>query len=663
MIEPIAFPAEPTDWLDFATARTDDRLAVVDGIVARLTDGTSRGSLELLQLWNDLQIALRTSRSEAEVLAEVHPDRVVREGAESRTAAAEAKDAELMTDARLGALFAAADATGLDADASRLLERIRRDFRRGGADRDAGTRERLRELAARETELGVAFARNIREGRREIRVAPDRLAGLPDDFLAGRALGDDGLVAISTDNLDVMAVMNYVRDREIRTELRAARSELAWPENDAILSELLTVRQQHAELLGYDSWADYETDDRMAGSAARVASFLAEVDEATRAAAHTEYDLLLARLRDEHPDAVEVTNADQHYLLARMHEERFAVDAQEVRRHLDFERVLGGLLSTTGRLFDIEYVPVDVPVWHRDVCSYDVVRAGERIGRIHLDLHPREGKFNHAACFPLAPGVRGRMLPEAALVCNFPRGLMEHREVQTFFHEFGHLVHDILGGDQEWAPFSGVATEWDFVEAPSQMLEEWVWDAEVLSSFATDDSGAPIPADLVERMREAEAFGRALLTRTQLGHARVSYHLHMDRPDDLAAATDHWYEVSTPVRTLPGTHSYASFGHLTGYGSCYYTYQWSLVIARDLLTGFAGLCSTRRQPRATAGRSSSPVVAAMPLTWSRRSSAARSRSTRTGSGWARPPPELSPRCRAPGARPRALRTPRILAPS
>ena len=248
-------------------------------------------------------------------------------------------------------------------------------------------------------------------------------------------------------------------------------------------------------------------------------------------------------------------------------------------------------------LFDIEYLPTDVPTWHDDVRSYDVVRAGERIGRIHLDMHPREGKYNHAACFPIAPGVRGRVVPEAALVCNFPTGLMEHREVQTFFHEFGHLVHDILGGDQEWARFSGVATEWDFVEAPSQMLEEWTWDAEVLSSFATDDSGAPIPAALVEKMAEADAFGRALLTRTQLGYARMSYHLHMDRPADLAAATEHWYEVSSPVAQLPDGHSYAAFGHLTGYGSCYYTYQWSLVIARDLLTGFAGLLDAESATR------------------------------------------------------------------
>lgn len=587
MTEPLAFPTASADWLDFASTRNDERLALVDDIAARLKDGTSRTTLESLQLWNDLQIALRRAQSETEVLSEVHPDREIREAAESRMSAAQAKDAELMTDADLAAVFAAADSAGLDDDAARLLSHLQRDFRRGGADRDAETRERVRVLAARETELSVAFARNIREGRREVRVAPQKLAGLPEDFLAQHPAGEDGLVAISTDNLDVMAVMNYARDRETRVALRRARADLAWPENDAVLAELLDVRQQHAELLGYASWSDYETEDRMAGSAARVVAFLDEVDEASKAAGDAEYALLLERLREEEPDATDVTNADQLYLLTRLHEERFSVDAQEVRRYLDFTRVLDGLLATTGALFDISYAPVDAPAWHDEVRSYDVMRDGERIGRIHLDLHPREGKYNHAACFPIAPGVRGRVVPEAALVCNFPRALMEHREVQTFFHEFGHLVHDILGGDQEWAPFSGVATEWDFVEAPSQMLEEWVWDADVLASFATDETGAPIPAELVARMREADAFGRALLVRTQLGHARVSYHLHMDRPADLAAATDHWYAVSSPLGAIEGTHSYAAFGHLTGYGSCYYTYQWSLVIARDLLTGFA----------------------------------------------------------------------------
>lgn len=597
MSAPIVFPTASADWAAFAGERADERLARVDEVVSRLLDGSSRSTLEILQLWNDLQIELRRAQSEAEILSEVHPDRAVRESAEARMSAAQAKETEVMSDAALAALFADTDATGLDADAARVREHVLRDFRRGGADRDDETRERLRQFAARETELAVTFARNIREGRREVRVEPARLAGLPDDFLAGHPVGEDGLVAISTDNLDVTAVMNYARDRETRIALRRARADLAWPENDAVLAELLDVRQQHAELLGYASWADFETETRMAGSAARVASFLDEIDAASKAAADAEYDVLLARLREDEPEADEVTAADQLYLLTALHEERFAVDAQEVRRYLDFSRVLDGLLATTGALFGIRYVLVDVAAWHDEVRSYDVLRGEERIGRIHLDLHPREGKYNHAACFPIAPGVRGRILPEAALVCNFPRGLMEHREVQTFFHEFGHLVHDILGGDQTWASFSGVATEWDFVEAPSQMLEEWVWDADVLATFARNDAGEPIPAELVQRMRAADAFGRALLVRTQLGHARVSYHLHMDRPADLAAATDHWYAVSSPLGPIQGTHSYAAFGHLTGYGSCYYTYQWSLVIARDLLTGFAaGLMDAEAAP-------------------------------------------------------------------
>ncbi|MFC7788845.1 M3 family metallopeptidase [Microbacterium sp. MAHUQ-60] len=589
MTDSIVFPSASGDWLAFVAARVSDRLDVVRSLAEQLKDGASRTTLETLSLWNDLQIALRRARNESDLLCEVHPDPEVRAAAEKGVAAAQAVDAALMADAALAAVFAGTDPQGLDADAARVREHLLRNFRRGGADRDEATRTRAQELAARDSDLSLAFARNIREGRREIRVAPEALAGLPEDYIQQHPVGDDGLVGLSTDALDVTAVMSYAHDRDTRIALRVARADLAWPANDPVLAELLEVRQQRADLLGYATWSDYETENRMAGSAARVAAFLDEVDEASRAASDAEYGLLLERLRQDIPEAEAVTSADQAYLLTRLHEERFAVDAQEVRRHLDFERVLAGLLDTTGRLFDIEYVVAAEPSWHEDVRSYDLIRAGARVGRIHLDLHPRDGKFNHAACFPLAPGVRGRVLPEAALVCNFSRGLMEHRQVQTFFHEFGHLVHEILGGDQEWVAFAGVATEWDFVEAPSQMLEEWVWDADVLASFATDDSGAAIPPELVERMRRADAFGRALLVRTQLGHARVSYHLHKDRPADLAAATDHWYAVSTPVEQLAGTHSYAAFGHLTEYGSCYYTYQWSLVIARDLLTGFQGL--------------------------------------------------------------------------
>ncbi|KXC07360.1 M3 family metallopeptidase [Microbacterium hominis] len=594
-IEPLAFPTDAPGWSAFASARPAAAVALVADLDARLAaadddlDAATR-----LELWNDADLALRQATSEAYLLSEAHPDAAVRAAAEEQVQALEALSAARLLDDRLFAAFADLPDDGLDADQRRLLDHLRRDFRRGGVALPDAERERVRELTDRDTQLSLEFSRNVRDGRREIRVPPAGLAGLPQDFIDDHPVGDDGLVVLTTEYTDLMPVREYATDRATRTALVEAYNDLAWPENDAVLGELLAVRAERAQLLGYGDWADFETETRMIGAgrpdggSAAIAEFLARLDEASAAAAAAEYPVLLARLQRDDPAATEVTIADFFYLLSALRRERHDVDAQLVRSYFSFDRVLPGVLATTSRLLDVEYVPVDVPTWHHDVRSYDVVRAGARLGRIHLDLHPRDGKYNHAACFPLAPGVTGRVLPEAVLLCNFSRGLMTHDEVVTFFHEFGHLVHDILGGDQRFVRFSGVATEWDFVEAPSQLLEEWAWDAEVLASFTADADGQPIPADLVAKMRVADGFGRALEVRRQLGHANVSYHLHVDRPADLQAATEHWYASTSPVQPLRGRHPYAGFGHLTGYGACYYTYQWSLVIARDLLSGFGG---------------------------------------------------------------------------
>ena len=598
---PIAYPTDLDGWLAFVAERPAAAVELVAAVDERLTrtGDDDMDAAARLDLWNDADLALRQATSEVYLLSESHPDAAVRAVAEERVQQLETLSAGRLLEPALFAAFAAVDTdearADLDAEQRRLLDEVLRDFRRGGVDLPEAERARVRALTERETELSLEFSRNLRESRRGIRVAPEALVGLPQDFLDEHPAGDDGLVVLTTDYPDFMPVREYAVDRATRTAIVAAYNDLAWPENDAVLAELLAVRAELAALLGYGSWADYETETRMigrgagaTGGGARLADFLARLDEASAAAAAAEYPVLLERLREDDPEASEVTIADFFYLLGALRRERHDVDAQLVRSYFPFDRVLPGVLAITGRLFDIEYVPVDVPTWHADVRSYDVVRDGELLGRIHLDLHPREGKYNHAACFGIAPGITGRVVPEAALLCNFSRGLMTHDEVTTFFHEFGHLVHDILGGAQRFARFSGVATEWDFVEAPSQLLEEWAWDAEVLATFTANAAGEPIPAELVEKMVVADRFGRALEVRRQLGHANVSYHLHVDRPADLQAATEHWYRVTSPVQPLPGLHSYAGFGHLTGYGACYYTYQWSLVIARDLLSGFGG---------------------------------------------------------------------------
>lgn len=583
--EPFVFPTTRDGWLAAATEHAEAAVRLVRHFDGQLTAGAATAS-EALDLWNDADLALRGTMSEAYILSEAHPAADVRAAAEASVQTLEALSSARLLDPALFAALAAFEGADLDAEEERLLSHTLRDFRRGGVDLAEADRDRVRELTDRDTELSLTFSRNIREGRREVRVRPEDLAGLPQDFLDAHPVGDDGLVVLTTDYPDLMPVREYATVRATRTALVAAYNELAWPENDAVLAELLAVREERAHLLGYGDWADFETEPRMIGSGAAVRAFLDRLDEASRPAAEAEYPLLLERLRHDEPDAEEVTIADFFYLLSVLRNERHDVDAQLVRSYFTFDRVLPGVLQTASRLLGIDFEPVDVPTWHPDVRSYDVVRGDERIGRVHLDLHPRDGKFSHAACFPLAPGITGRVLPETALLCNFARGLMTHDEVTTFFHEFGHLVHDILGGAQRFARFTGVATEWDFVEAPSQLLEEWAWDADVLASFTADADGQPIPADLVERMRVADGFGRALEVRRQLGHANVSYHLHVDRPADLQAATEHWYAVTSPVQPLRGLHPYAGFGHLTGYGSCYYTYQWSLVIARDLRSAF-----------------------------------------------------------------------------
>jgi thimet oligopeptidase len=216
------------------------------------------------------------------------------------------------------------------------------------------------------------------------------------------------------------------------------------------------------------------------------------------------------------------------------------------------------------------------------------------LGRIYLDMFPRENKYKHYATFQLTNGKAGRMVPEGALVCNFPKpgtepALMEYQNVETFFHEFGHLLHHVLGGHTRWAGISGVSTEWDFVESPSQMFEEWVRTPETLQLFARHyQSGQAIPSDLVTRMRKADEFGKGLAVRQQMFYAKVSLQLHSVDPKTLDAGklVGQLQEEITPYRFVEGTHFEDSFTHLNGYSAIYYTYMWSQVIAKDMFSRF-----------------------------------------------------------------------------
>ncbi len=584
-LTPLTFPT--TDWEAWLATRCDSQLHEARTRVAELKTG-GRDAAATMALWNDVNVAMSNAFAVAELMANVHPDESVRSRAEKAEQDAHKLLTEIGLDRALYDVLAAVEAGELGEGGRRVLRLSLRDFRRAGVDQDEAVRDRIRALSERETEVAQEFSKNIRDDVRALRLDPDQLEGLPADFVHSHQPGEDGKVEITTEYPDYLPYMTFGRDRGARAALLHEYLNRAWPQNDALLGELVGLRAEHARILGYDGWPSYDAEVKMIGKGAAIPEFVDRIAEASETAARRDYDVLLARLQQDHPDVTVVDSTDKAFYSEVVRRENFDVDAQQVRAYFDFTKVRAGLLDVTGRLFGIEYVEVpDAPRWHEDVAVYDVFSAaGERLGRIHLDLHPRKGKYSHAAQFDLVPGIAGRQLAEGVLVCNFSKALMEHDHVVTLFHEFGHLVHHVLAGRHPWARFSGVATEWDFVEAPSQMLEEWAWDADVLQSFATNADGEPIPRELVAKMRAADDFGKGLYARTQMFYAALSYHLHQETPEDITAMVRDLQARYDVFSYVPDTHFHAAFGHLEGYGSGYYTYMWSLVIAKDLFSAF-----------------------------------------------------------------------------
>jgi len=554
---------------------------------------------EGLDRYNQLLTSASASNALAGLMSEVHPDEAIREVARECEQEVSKFYSALALDREMYDALSAIDVSAADADTQRFHAHTLRDYRRAGVDQPPEIRARLEAIDEELTKLGQAFSKTISEDVRAIEVIdPKRLVGLPADFVASHAPDADGKIRITTDYPDYNPFMTYADDDELRKQLYVAFRSRGDAGNEDVLKAILALRAEKAKLLGYSDWADYITADKMIGSGERAAEFIERVWKLAAPRAEQDYAELLRQLQKVEPGASAVADWQKVWLENLVKRDRYEVDASVVRQYFPYPRVLEGLLEITSAIFDIRYLPVtDRPAWHATVLTYDVMRGETKLGRIYLDMHPRDGKYKHAAQFPLKDGVRGVQLPEGVLVCNFPQpsasdpGLLEHDDVVTMFHEFGHLMHHVLGGHQRWITQSGVATEWDFVEAPSQMFEEWAWRHDTLARFARHhETGEVIPEELVDKMRRADKFGLGTQTVQQIFYAAISLAFHRADP----AALDQLAEVQrlqkkyTPFSYVPGTRFHASFGHLVGYSAMYYTYQWSLVIAKDLLTPFAG---------------------------------------------------------------------------
>jgi thimet oligopeptidase len=616
------------------------RLAEHEAALARLLAVKGLRTPEnSLSLYDAAIEQLNLAGAQAGVLNSVAADKAVRDQAQLEAQRVAVAGSALSLNREVYDALVAIDLNGASPATAHYVERTLLSYRLAGVDKDQATRDRLQALHEKATKLSLEFSRNIQEGGKTIEATADELGGLPADYLARHPFDANGNVVISTDPPDMQPVMTFAASAALRERMFLAYNTRAYPVNRQVLLDLLATRQEIASILGFRSWADLATADQMMESAANVRTFLHKLNEASRDGAQHEHKLVLDFARERRPglEAIDITS--RGYWYEQFRRAAFDFDSQSVRPYFPYAQVEAGVLETAERLFKVEFRCSQATAWHKSVSVFDVFDGGVHVGRFYLDMHPREGKDKWFSAAPVVTGVRGRALPEAALICNFPGGddgpelltsqqletlsgepdhipqqqhelearaaeaerrdardavnrdpgLLQYSDVVTFFHEFGHLMHAILGGRTEWAGLSGFATEGDFIEVPSQMLEEFFRDEKLLQAFAKHyETREVLPSEAIKKMKRAGSFGRADWVRSQLYYTTLSLDLHDQDPAgiDLDEITKRLYESLQPWTWADGNRMYASFGHLTGYSSNYYTYAFDKVIALDFFGQF-----------------------------------------------------------------------------
>jgi thimet oligopeptidase len=576
------------------TARADEHLkALLEVRGARTLDNT-------LVPYDRMGLENAGAFSMTRIVARLHPDEAMRTTAEELGQTLATKISALALRPDVYAALRAIDLQSADPATKRYVTRELTDLELAGVNKPEDVRTRLTQL---QTELQAAqqdFQRNLLAGQRRIVASASEIDGLPQDFITARKPDASGSITLTTDDVDMQVVSTYARNAALRKRHLIERFNVAAPANVKVLERLLALRYEIATLLGYPIWAEYHARSRMAGDAKTVADFIDKVFAASAPAATREYAELLARKKQDVPDATTLESWDRTYYADLVRRARYSFDSQSVRPYFPYERVRAGVMDVSSRLFGVTFRPAPgFPTWHTSVESYEVLQGGTVIGRLYLDVHPRAQKANSGASVTsVRRGARGVHIPEAVLTASVPGGvpgdpgLMTHDQVRTMFHEFGHVIHAIVGGQGRWHGINGIDIEGDVAEAPSTMLEEWIWDAPTLATFARHyQTDQPISADLVQQMRRAGEFGRGLDSQRQAFLSKVALSLH-DKTQSAVDSTEVVREVSLKYNSLypwiDGTYFQAQFTHLSNglYTSSYYTYLWSRVVAKDLFSQF-----------------------------------------------------------------------------
>lgn len=540
-------------------------------------------------------------------LKDIHPDAKVREAG----AACEERAGKYMV--QVGArkdLYLAMKAVlakssvleTLDPQDRRLAELTMRDFKRNGLELSEADRKKLVDLRQRLATLQTAYSHNLDENTDSVEATPAELAGLPADFLARLKKAPDGKLIVTTKYPDYFPVMENAKSEAVRKRLDDVFQEREAKANLPLLQEAVALRDQAAHLLGYASHADFVAEDRMAKDSKTVAAFLARLREELKGRLASDnakmQALKAADVKD--PKAV-LQQWDWRYYLNQLKKRDFAIDDEKVRQYFPADKVLSGMFNVYATLFGVTFEEVvGAPAWAEGVKLYTIHDAQSKrlLAKFYVDLFPRDGKYGHAASFPIGVArevASGYQLPLSALVVNFspPEGgqvaRLSFEEVDTLFHEFGHIMHQSLT-TARYASQSGANVALDFVEAPSQMLENWVYQPEILKLVSVDPSDVTktLPDDLLQRLAAARSFDSGVRYSRQVYLATFDQAIHSGGDKVDVDGTERALRAEIlgwPVDAHE--HSAASFGHLMGgYDAGYYGYLWSEVFSADMFTRF-----------------------------------------------------------------------------
>jgi len=493
----------------------------------------------------------------------------------------------------------------MTAEQKRYLERDVRNGKRNGLHLSPEIQDEVKAIKKEISELEIEFSKNLNEENTILEFTADELDGLPEDFIKELEKTEDGKkLQVSLKYPHYFPCMRNAKNPETRQKLMVAFYRKCIDENTKILEKLVELRHKKAVILGYANHSDYVTEILMSKSCNAAKSFLEELGEKLKPLGENDRTLML-KLKKEECSKVNIpfddmiNSWDMRYYMNMIEKEYYSVDHEKIKEYFPMEIVTKGLLEIYQELLSLKFELIpDAEVWHSDVTMYKVidVATNELMGYFYLDLYPRDGKFGHAACFGIQPGCLKkdgtRMMSIAAMVANLPKptadkpSLLTHDDVETFFHEFGHVMHDICGiADIE--RFTGTNVERDFVEAPSQMLENWIWEKEALKRISHHyQDNSKMPDNIIEALIKSRNANTGVFNLRQILLAMFDITIHTQ---EKANTSDIYSELSTKILGITppkDTNMPASFGHMCGYDSRYYGYMWSEVFSMDMFTLF-----------------------------------------------------------------------------